>query len=118
MCNGTDELRDQSRATEWIHEELTDWITAQAEADQPFMAYYTSPWPHAPVYAGDEFDGISGMGTYVDCITEFDTYLGELFATLEELGELEGYHHRIHKRQRPRIRGLGQRPARREIPRL
>lgn len=89
IVHGTDELRDQSRATEWIHEELTDWITAQAEADQPFMAYYTSPWPHAPVYAGDEFDGISGMGTYVDCITEFDTYLGELFATLEELGELE-----------------------------
>ena len=29
------------------------------------------------------------MGTYVDCVTEFDTYLGELFNTMEELGVLE-----------------------------
>lgn len=89
ITHGTDELKDQSKATEWIHEEITGWITEQVEAGQPFFAYYTSPWPHAPVFAGDKFDGASGMGTYVDCITEFDTYLGELFATLEELGELE-----------------------------
>jgi arylsulfatase A-like enzyme len=29
------------------------------------------------------------MGTYVDCVTEFDTYLGKLFAEMEELGVLE-----------------------------
>ena len=29
------------------------------------------------------------MGTNVDCITEFDTYLGQLFNTMEELGVLE-----------------------------
>ena len=29
------------------------------------------------------------MGTYVDCITEFDTYLGKLFNTMEELGVLD-----------------------------
>ena len=29
------------------------------------------------------------MGTYVDCVTEFDTYLGQLFDTMEELGVLE-----------------------------
>ena len=29
------------------------------------------------------------MGTYVDCLTEFDTYLGELFNTMEELGVLD-----------------------------
>ncbi|MCC8072590.1 MAG: sulfatase-like hydrolase/transferase [Clostridiales bacterium] len=89
IVHGTDELKDQSNATKYIHEEIEAWITEQANSNQPFLAYYTSPWPHAPVYAGDEFDGISGMGTYVDCITEFDTYLGELFATMEELGVLE-----------------------------
>ena len=26
------------------------------------------------------------MGTYADCITEFDYYLGELFTTLVKLG--------------------------------
>lgn len=95
IVHGTDEMfvngkKDQSKLTEWIHGEITDWITDQVQnSDQPFFAYYASPWPHAPVFAGDEFDGTSGMGTYVDCVTEFDTYLGELFDTLEELGVME-----------------------------
>lgn len=89
IAHGTDELKDQSNATRWIHEEITHWVTEQADSEQPFFAFYTSPWPHAPVYAGDDFDGVSGMGTYVDCVTEFDTYLGELFQTMEEHGVLE-----------------------------
>lgn len=89
IAHGTDELKDQSNATRWIHEEINAWITEQAKADQPFLAVYTSPWPHAPVYAGDDFDGKTGMGTYVDCVTEVDTYLGQLFDTMEELGVLE-----------------------------
>lgn len=90
IAHGTDELKDQSDATKWIHKEITEWITDKVEnSDEPFFAYYTTPWPHAPVYVGDEFKGTSGMGTYVDCVTEFDYYLGELFNTLEELGVLE-----------------------------
>lgn len=89
IARGTDELKDQKDATKWIHEEITNWITEKAEADEPFLAYYTSPWPHAPVYVGDEFKGKTGMGTYVDCVTEFDYYLGQLFDTMEELGVLE-----------------------------
>lgn len=88
--HGTDELRDQSNATKWIHEEISSWIKDKTEnTDAPFFAYYTTPWPHAPVFVGDEFKGKSGIGTYVDCITEFDYYLGELFGQLEEAGELE-----------------------------
>ena len=89
IAHGTDELKDQSQATEWIHEEITDWITEKAQEDAPFFAFYASPWPHAPVYAGDDFDGTTGMGTYVDCVTEFDYYLGKLFDTMEKLGVLE-----------------------------
>ncbi len=89
IAHGTDELKDQSQATKWIHDEITAWITEKAQADEPFFAFYASPWPHAPVYAGDNFDGTSGMGTYVDCVTEFDYYLGQLFGTMEELGVLE-----------------------------
>lgn len=89
IVHGTDELKDQSKATRWIHDEMSDWITDKATKDEPFFAFYTSPWPHAPIFAGDDFDGVSGMGTYVDCVTEFDHYLGELFKTLEDLGELE-----------------------------
>lgn len=95
IVHGTDEMfvngkKDQSKLTEWIHEEMTAWITDQVQnSDEPFFAYYASPWPHAPVFAGDEFDGTSGLGTYVDCVTEVDYYLGQLFDTLEDLGVLE-----------------------------
>ncbi len=90
IVHGTDELKDQSKATEWIHEEISSWVTnVVTESDQPFFAYYTSPWPHAPIFAGDDFDGTTGMGTYVDCVTEFDTYLGKLFETMDNLGVLE-----------------------------
>lgn len=90
IAHGTDEIKDQSNATKWIHEEISSWIKDKTESsDAPFFAYYTTPWPHAPVYVGDEFKGSSGMGTYVDCITEFDHYLGELFRQLENAGELD-----------------------------
>lgn len=90
IVHGTDELKDQGNATKWIHEEMTDWITEKVtESDEPFFAYYSTPWPHAPVYVGEEFDGETGMGTYADCITEVDYYLGELFDTLEELGVMD-----------------------------
>lgn len=89
IVHGTDELKDQSMATKWIHDEITAWISEKAQSDEPFLAYYASPWPHGPVYAGDDFDGTTGMGTYVDCVTEFDHYLGQLFNTMEELGVLE-----------------------------
>lgn len=90
IVHGTDELKDQSRATEWINEEINAWITETVtKSDEPFFAVYTSPWPHAPVFAGDEFKGSTGMGTYVDCINEFDAGLGKLFENLEELGVLD-----------------------------
>ena len=90
IVRGTDELKDQSNATKWIYEELNSWITDTAKnSDQPFFAYYATPWPHAPVFVGDEFKGASGMGTYVDCVTDFDYYLGQLFDSLEELGVMD-----------------------------
>ena len=96
IVKGTDDLRDengkkdQGEMTQWIHEEITDWITEQVTtSDEPFFAYYATPWPHAPLFVGDKFDGATGMGTYADSITEFDYYLGELFTTLETLGVMD-----------------------------
>jgi phosphoglycerol transferase MdoB-like AlkP superfamily enzyme len=76
-------------ATKWIHDEISSWIAEQSQSDEPFFAYYASPWPHAPVYAGDDFDGTTGLGTYVDCVTEFDHYLGILFDEMEAQGILD-----------------------------
>lgn len=95
IVHGIDEMfkdgkKDQGMLSEWIHGEITDWITDKVtNSDEPFFAYYATPWPHGPVFVGDDFDGTTGMGTYVDCVTEFDYYLGELFNTLEELGVMD-----------------------------
>lgn len=95
IVRGTDEFfkdgkKDQSEASELIHNSINDWITDKVtNSDEPFFAYYATPWPHGPVFAGDDWDGTSGMGTYVDCVTEFDYYLGELFNTLENLGVMD-----------------------------
>lgn len=96
IVHGVEEMRDengkkeQSQLSEWIHEEIDAWITDQVtNSDEPFFAYYATPWPHGPIFAGDDFDGTTGMGTYADCVTEFDYYLGLLFDKLETLGVMD-----------------------------
>ena len=89
IVHSTEELKDQSMATKWIHDEISSWIAEKSQEDEPFFAYYATPWPHAPVYAGDDFDGTTGLGTYVDCVTEFDYYLGILFDEMEAQGVLD-----------------------------
>lgn len=90
VVHTSQELTDQSKATEWINEEMFSWLDNQmATSDDPFFVYYASPWPHAPVFAGDDFDGKTGLGTYADCVSEVDYYLGLLFDKLEKAGELD-----------------------------
>ena len=89
IVHSTKDLKDQSMATKWIHDEISSWIAEKSQDDKPFFAYYATPWPHAPVFAGDDFDGTTGLGTYVDCVTEFDHYLGILFDEMEKQGVLE-----------------------------
>ena len=89
IVHSTKDLKDQSMATKWIHDEISSWIAEKSQDDKPFFAYYATPWPHAPVYAGDDFDGTTGLGTYVDCVTEFDHYLGILFDEMEAQGVLD-----------------------------
>ena len=90
IANGVDDLKDQKDVTKIIHNEVDKWIRdVVTNTEKPFFAYYASPKPHAPVFAGDEFKGKTGLGEYADCIVEFDYYLGQLFDTLDELGELD-----------------------------
>ncbi|MEG1645779.1 MAG: sulfatase-like hydrolase/transferase [Clostridia bacterium] len=85
---GTKDL-NQSDATKIIHQKTEQWITEKAQAKEKFFAYYATPWPHAPIFAGKDFQGTTGAGIYGDCVTEFDHYLGELFKTMENLGVLD-----------------------------
>lgn len=80
---------DQSHASKLIHDETNAWIEDKLQNDKNFFAYYATPWPHAPLYAGYDFQGSTGAGLYADCVTEFDYYLGQLFATLEKYDAMD-----------------------------
>lgn len=84
-----DKEMNQANATEIIHNELSSYIEKSADNNESFMAVYTTPWPHAPLFAGDDFRGKSGAGIYGDCVTEFDYYLGELFTMMENKGIMD-----------------------------
>lgn len=88
IVKGTKDL-DQSEATKLIHDETAAWLEERIDENEKFFAYYATPWPHAPVYAGYDFQGSTGAGIYGDCITEFDYYLGQLFDMLEQKGVLD-----------------------------
>ena len=88
IVQGTEKL-DQSNATGLIHSEISSWIEDKIDNEEQFFAYYATPWPHAPVYAGYDYQGSTGAGIYADCVTEFDAYLGKLFDMLETKGALD-----------------------------
>lgn len=91
IVRDTRALADQKHATKWLHDEVDSWIRSvvSSSENQPFFAYYASPWPHDPLFVDDEFKGQTGMGDYADCMVEFDYYLGQLFDSLEEQGVLD-----------------------------
>ena len=72
---------DQSRITDYLNDELFSFI--ERHGDEPFFAYYASPWPHHPLNCGKAFAGRSAAGTYGDCIEEFDYGIGQLLELLE-----------------------------------
>ncbi len=78
---------DQRRITEYLNKELFSFIRQQA--NNPFFAYYASPWPHHPLSCGSSFAGTSKGGVYGDCIQEFDAGIGQMLDLLEEQQLLE-----------------------------
>jgi arylsulfatase A-like enzyme len=54
--------------------------------DRPFFVYLAHSMMHIPLFASPEFDGRSPAGLYGDAIEEVDWSVGEIVATLRELG--------------------------------
>lgn len=78
---------EQSRITEYLNDELFTFISSSS--DNPFFAYYASPWPHHPLNSGKKFAGTSKGGVYGDCIEEFDHGIGQLISLLAEKNILD-----------------------------
>ncbi len=79
-----EEMKDQSPTNEIYTDEVLDFLGRSLDADGRFFLLYNSPWPHAPHYSGEVNDRTDD--TYMDCIVEFDTYLGEILGLLKERG--------------------------------
>jgi len=78
------DMKDQSETTKILSEELDSYISAAAEKDNPFFAYYCTPWPHYPIFSGVKGDTTDD--SYIACIEEFDRYLGNTIQLLKDKG--------------------------------
>ena len=75
---------DQRYTTRRYTEESIDFI--ERHRDEPFFLYLAHSMPHVPLYTSPEFEGTSEGGLYGDVIEEIDWSVGQVLATLEELG--------------------------------
>ena len=75
---------DQSQLTKRYTEEAVKFLRAQR--DQPFFLYLPYTMIHAPVAASADFKGKSAQGVLGDSVEELDWSVGQIMATLRELG--------------------------------
>jgi arylsulfatase A-like enzyme len=76
-----------------IDRDLTDRAVAfmrqQVAAETPFFVYLPYTATHFPTLPHPNFVGRTGNGPWADLLTQIDSYVGELLATVEELGIAE-----------------------------
>nr|WP_299381095.1 sulfatase [Allomuricauda sp.] len=75
---------DQSSLTTEYTEHAINFI--KSNKDRPFFMYVAHSMPHIPLYVSDKFEGHSKKGIYGDVIEEIDWSVGQINATLKELG--------------------------------
>lgn len=75
---------DQSQLTKRYTEEAVKFL--RARRDEPFFLYLPYTMIHAPVAASADFKGKSAQGLLGDSVEEIDWSVGQIMATLKELG--------------------------------
>lgn len=83
---------DQSESTRLLTAEMINFIDTSVKQNEKFLAYYTTPWPHFPIYSDNSGSGkgTTSDDTYVQCIEEFDKYLGDILNYLKETPDPSG----------------------------
>ena len=69
-----------------IGKRATRWITEQASAKRPFLAYIPLPSPHYPIVPSKEWQGKTSAGAYGDFVAQTDGVVGDILETLKRLG--------------------------------
>lgn len=79
---------DQSESTRLLTAKMVEFIDSSVENNEKFFAYYTTPWPHYPIFSDNNGNGKGDTtdDTYIDCIEEFDRYLGDIIKSLKDNG--------------------------------
>ncbi len=79
---------DQSESTRLLTDEVVSTIKKSTSANNPFFMFYATPWPHYPIYSDKNGNGKGDTtdDSYIDCIEEFDDYLGTIIETLKSEG--------------------------------
>jgi arylsulfatase A-like enzyme len=72
-----------------LTDKALDFMTRQAEAEQPFFLYLPYTQTHFPALPHPDFVGQTGTGSWADVLLQIDTYLGRLLDHVEELGIAE-----------------------------
>ncbi|MDX1980236.1 MAG: sulfatase [Bryobacteraceae bacterium] len=75
---------DQSRLTERYCDAALGFI--RRNRAKPFFLYLAHSMPHAPLFAGKQFEGRSLRGRYGDAVEEIDASTGRIVSLLKELG--------------------------------
>lgn len=73
---------DQRTITKRYTEEALKFI--REEKEKPFFLYLAHTMPHVPLFASDNFLGISERGLYGDVVEELDWSVGQVLNTLIE----------------------------------
>ena len=83
---------DQSESTRLLTAQMLQFISSSVDNDEKFLAYYTTPWPHFPIYSDNTGSGKGNTSddTYVQCIEEFDKYLGDILNYLKDTPDPSG----------------------------
>lgn len=83
---------DQSDSTRLLTAQMLNFIEASVEKNEKFLAYYTTPWPHFPIYSNNDGSGKGNTAddTYIDCLEEFDKYLGDVLNYLKNTPDPNG----------------------------
>jgi arylsulfatase A-like enzyme len=75
---------DQSKLTTDYTERALQFI--KKNKDRPFFLYLAHSMPHVPLFVSERFQGKSDQGLYGDVVMELDWSVGQILATLEQLG--------------------------------
>ena len=80
-----EENLDQSMSTKMFTDEVLGFIDASVGNGNSFLAFYTSPWPHYPIFSDNNGNGKGDTSddSYIDCIEEFDRELGRILDYLK-----------------------------------